>query len=95
MIRRYVVLMHDGISNGMFLPDAPSADNTVDSLAAARDMFRDWMRASGNDYHRADGYGAPSATVYPSADYDGIAYGDYPYAAFERGPRGGIVDVAL
>ena len=95
MIRKYVVLCHDGISNGATLPDAPTEGNTVNSLSAARDLFRKWMHESGNDYTRADGYGQASASVYPAKDYDGSAYGDYPYAAFERGPRGGVCNIPL
>lgn len=95
MIKRYTVLFSDGISNGVYLPDAPSDDNTVSNLRAAEQLFRDWVKASGNDYQRGDGYGAPSAWVYLSSEYDGIAYGDYPYAAFEYGPRGGVVRLCL
>jgi hypothetical protein len=91
----YTVLFSDGFSNGATLPDAPSADNQTNSIAGARDMFRNWLTDSRNDYQRADGYGAPCAYVYLTADYDGIAYGDYPTAAFEYGPRGGIVSVSL
>lgn len=94
-MKRYTVLCSDGIGNGMFLPDPPSEENTVSNLKAAADLFRDWMRASGNDYSRGDGYGAPSASVYLTADYDGIAYGDNLYALYERGPRGGIASVSL
>lgn len=94
-MKRYTVLCSDGIGNGMFLPDPPSEENTVSTLKAAADLFRDWVRESGNDYAHGDGYGAPSALVYLTADYDGIAYGDYPCAGFERGPRGGIASMYL
>lgn len=94
-MKTYTVLFNDGFPSGATLPDAPSESNQTDSISGARDMFRDWLEASGNDYQRAEGYGAPCAYVYLTADYDGIAYGDYPTAAFEYGPRGGIVRVSL
>jgi len=92
----YTVLFSDGLpGGGGMLPDAPNDENQASSISAARDMFANWLRASGNDYQRAEGYGAPCAWIYRTADYDGIAYGDYPTAAFEYGPRGGIVRVSL
>jgi hypothetical protein len=94
-MRQYTVLFFDGFNAGATLPEAPSEKNTVSSIQAAGELFRRWMIDSGNDYQRADGYGAPSASVYPTADYDGIAYGDYPTAAFERGPRGGVARICL
>ncbi|MFI5840560.1 hypothetical protein ACIA8K_12710 [Catenuloplanes sp. NPDC051500] len=90
---KYTVLCDAGFNGGATLPDAPSPENTTNSLRDAGATFRTWMRESGNDYHRADGYGAPVAWVYMTADYDGIAYGDNGVVAFERGPRGGIVRV--
>lgn len=91
----YTVLFHDGFPSGGTLPEAPGENNQTNSIAGAQDLFRTWLRDSGNDYQRGDGYGAPCAYVYVTADYDGIAYGDYPYAAFEYGPRGGVVRVSL
>jgi hypothetical protein len=95
MLKQLTVLFHNGFNNGAMLPEAPGADNTVNSLKEASELFRTWLRESGNDYVRGDGYGSPSATVWPTADYDGVAYGDYPYAMYELGPRGGVVKVSI
>lgn len=81
----------DGISPSSGMPEAPSASNTTNTLANVRRMFRAWLRDSGNDYTRAEGYGQPTAWVTLRVAWDGISYGDYPVALFVRGPRGGIV----
>jgi hypothetical protein len=88
---RYVVQFYDGLPGGGLLPEPPHRNNTCNTLRQAVDMFREWMRQSGNDYKRADGYGEPSATVHAFDAWDGISYGDYPLAMFTRGIRGGIV----
>jgi hypothetical protein len=94
-MKKFTVHYSDGLGGGGgMLPDAPSDENQAASLAEAGEMFRKWMVDSGNDYHRADGYGAPCAWIYLTSGYDGIAYGD-PYAAFERGPKGGIARASL
>lgn len=94
-LKKYTVLFDDGFMGGANLPDPPTSDNQCASIKEAGEMFRRWMIDSGNDYSRSEGYGQPCAYVYLTAEYDGIAYGDYPYAAFDRGPRGGIHSVSL
>lgn len=91
---RYAVLMHDGFPSNPW-PEPPSADNTVATIAEARRLFRSWLRDSGNDYTRAEGYGAPYADVVRTDMWDGVSYGDTTggdgVCRFGRGPRGGIV----
>lgn len=92
---RYTVLAYDGIGPYSGSPEAPSADNGADTLADARALFARWMRETGNDYQRAEGYGQPWADVVVTERWDGISYGDVTggdgVCRFERGPRGGIV----
>lgn len=94
-MKRYTILTQTEFSFGGSLPEAPSDENTVQTLAEVRTWLHKWLRESGNDYTRADGYGQPSAWVYLTESYDGISYGDYPEAVFERGPRGGIIRVSI
>lgn len=91
---KYTVLMYDGISPS-FTPEPPSQDTGAATIADARRMFATWLRDSGNDYTRADGYGQPWADVVLTASWDGISYGDVTggdgICRLMRGPRGGIV----
>lgn len=93
-IGKYVVLTHDGLGPYSGSPEPPGRDNTVKTLKAARNLFRRWLRDSGNDYVRAEGYGQPWADVVLAANWDGISYGDITggngIERLERGPRGGI-----
>ncbi len=87
---KYTILAHDGIGPGPMGPEAPAPDNQVDSFREAERWFRAWLRDTGNDYTRADGYGAPFADVVPTDLWDGISYGDNFLIRLERGPRGGV-----
>lgn len=88
---RYVVQYEDGIGHGN-TPEPPTLANTFDTLKDVRNAFGAWLKDSGNDYVRAEGYGQPSAWVHTFDSWDGISYGDgYPVALFTRGPMGGIV----
>lgn len=89
---RYTVIFNDGIGPSSGEPEAPCNDNQAGTLEDARYMFRNWLRESGNDYHRSAGYGQPQAEVIRTSLWDGISYGDYPWTAIlTRGPRGGVV----
>jgi len=94
MLKRYTVLCHDGLHSNPY-PEEPSADNQADTLEGARALFRRWLRDSGNDYTRAEGYGQPFADIVYTASWDGTSYGDVTggdgVERLERGPRGGIV----
>ncbi len=72
---RYTVLCHNGF-NYHPAPEPPNEHNTTDTIEGARELFRAWLQASGNDYARAEGHGAPFADVVPTANWDGISYGD-------------------
>ena len=91
---RYTVLAHDGLSAGNPYPEAPASSNTASTLAGAEQLFRRWLRESGNHYTRAEGYGSPWADVVPTENWDGTSYGDITggegVLRFERGVRGGI-----
>lgn len=89
-MKRYTLLFHDGIGPYSPCPDAPTADNQAGSMLEASDVFKAWMRDSGNDYTRADGYDAPWADVYLTEMWDGISYGE-PLWRIQRGPRGGAI----
>ena len=86
--KRYAVCVEDGIGSGVLGPDGREPQFT--SRRAARAYFASWLIDSGNDYTRAAGFGAPTAWLYPAAEWDGISYGSEGYGRFERGPRGGI-----
>lgn len=89
---KYTVLMHDGMSPGSDVPPFPQKRNQAGTLREAMWMFREWLRDSGNDYLKADGYEQPSAEVILTKNWDGISYGDYPWTCMlERGIRGGIL----
>ncbi len=89
----YALLFNDGITPSNGVPEPPeTAGGTapvVHSLVAATERFREWLRESGNDYTRADGYDQPWCDVYNSDAWDGISYGD-PWWRFERTKSGGI-----
>ncbi len=92
---RYTILVHDGIGPMGNMPEPPTEDNTVSTIDEARRWFTRWLRDSGNDYTRAEGYGQPFADVVHTERYDGISYGDVTggdgVCRFERGPAGGII----
>ncbi len=94
-MKKYTVLMYDGIGGGSLSPEPPAEDNQAASIAEATRMFGTWMRASGNDYQRAEGYGQPPGDVIHTASWDGISYGDVTggtgVCRLERGPRGGVI----
>lgn len=91
---KYTVLVHDGISPA-YMPEPPSRDNGADTLTGAVTLFRAWLRNSGNDFARSDGYGQPWADVVLTASWDGISYGDVTggdgICRLTRGPRGGTI----
>jgi hypothetical protein len=93
--KRYTVLTYDGLGPYSPMPEAPADDNGAKTLADARALFKRWLRDSGNDYTRAEGYGQPWADVVLTESWDGISYGDVTggdgVCRFERGTRGGIV----
>ena len=93
--KKYTVLTYDGIGPYGAGPESPNVDNGADTLADAVQLFRRWMRESGNDYTRAEGYGEPWCDVVLTASWDGISYGDVTggdgVMRLVRGPRGGIV----
>jgi hypothetical protein len=90
--KRYTVIFHDGIGPSSNEPERPCNTNQAATTVEARSMFREWLKASGNDYTRADGYDQACAEVIETDRWDGISYGDYPWAfLLKRGKRGGIV----
>jgi hypothetical protein len=92
---RYTVLCYGPASASDGMPERPRIANQAANLAEAQDVFRQWMRDTGNDYRAADGYGQPCAWVYLTSAYDGISYGDMAYRLYERGIRGGIINVDI
>lgn len=96
MLLKYTVLPNDAFpGRGGVGPDSPDDAIQAATLEDARRSFRKWLSDSGNDYQRADGFGAPFADVVLTSSWDGISYGDIiggsGICRFERGPRGGIV----
>lgn len=92
---RYTVLMYDGIGPYSPSPEPPSPHNTANTLAHARTLFRRWLRDSGNDYTRREGYSQPWADIVLTDNWDGISYGDITggdgIERLTRGPNGGII----
>jgi hypothetical protein len=90
--KKYTVIMNDGIGPSSNEPVKPVTSNQASSIDDAKRMFREWMRKSGNDYTRADGYSQPGAEVILTENWDGISYGDHPWTCLlVRGPNGGVV----
>lgn len=91
---KFTVLTHSGLGDNPY-PEAPTRENTVNTLTEAREFFRAWLRASGNDYTRAEGYGEAWADIVPTSNWDGISYGDVTggdgVERLTRGPRGGVI----
>ena len=75
--KKYTVLFSDGIhgSNPMG-PEAPRKDNQAATITEARELFRYIVKASMNDYVRAEGYSEQWCEVVLTSSWDGISYGD-------------------
>jgi len=74
MLRQFTVLCHAPFEPGI-IPEPPRPEITADNLEEARDIFRDWLERTGNDYPRTDG-SHPYADVVKTECWDEISYGD-------------------
>lgn len=87
-MRKYMVEFFDGIGPYSGLPEAPSADNTFDTLTQCRDYFAA-VADTCHPYTATDD-GGPWASVRYVSEWDGISYGDSRFAHLTIGPKGGI-----
>lgn len=56
--------------------ESPEGSPQADTKEEARDLFKEFLRLSGNDYRRSVGEDEPVCWVHNTESWDGISYGD-------------------